>query len=62
MKRIDVRTGRAMTPLLEKVLRDLQSASEYINDTGDVESEELDQIATSIKHAQTKLEYYLGSL
>ena len=62
MKRIDVRTGRAMTPLLEKVLRDLQSASEYINDTGDVESEELDQIATSIKHAQTKLEYYLGNL
>ena len=51
-----------MIPLLRKALRDLESASEYINDTGDVESEELDQIATSIKHAQTKLEYYLGSL
>lgn len=62
MKRIDVRTARAMTPLLEKALRDLQSAIEYINDTGDVESEELDQIATSIVHAQTKLEYYLGGL
>lgn len=58
----DVRTSRSMTTLLEKALKNLESANEYINDTGDVDSEELDQIATSIKHAQTKLEYYLGSL
>ena len=48
--------------LLERALEKLNSACEYINDTGDVESEELDQISTSIKHAKTKLESYLGSL
>lgn len=58
----DIRTARAMTPLLERALEKLNSASEYISDTGDVESEEIDQIATSIKHAKDKLEYYLGSL
>lgn len=59
---IDVRTARAMTTLLEQALEHLESANELINDTGDVESEELDQISTSVSHAHTKLEYYLGSL
>ncbi len=59
---IDVRTARAMTNLLEQALEHLKSANELINDTGDVDSEELDQISTSVSHAHTKLEYYLGSL
>ena len=58
----DARTGTAMIPLLRKALRDLESASKYINDTGDVESEELDQIATSVKHALTKLDDYIRRL
>lgn len=62
MKKIDVRTARSMTTLLEQALEHLESANELINDTGDVESEELDQISISVSHAHTKLEYYLGSL
>lgn len=62
MKKIDVRTARSMTGLLEQALKHLESANELINDTGDVESEELDQISTSVSHAHTKLEYYLGGL
>ena len=58
----DVRVKRAMTTLLEQALEHLESANELINDTGDVESEELDQISMSVSHAHTKLEYYLGSL
>lgn len=58
----DVRKGRTILPLLIKAHRDLESASEYINDTGDVESEELDQIATSVKHALTKLDDYIRRL
>lgn len=51
-----------MTTLLEQALEHLESANELINDTGDVESEELDQISTSVSHAHTKLTYFLGSL
>jgi len=58
----DIRVRQAMTTLLEQALEHLKSANELINDTGDVESEELDQISTSVSHAHTKLEYYLGSL
>jgi len=58
----DVRVKRAMTTLLEQALEHLESANELINDTGDVESEELDQISMSVSHAHTKLEYYLGAL
>ena len=58
----DIRVRRAMESLLNEALEHLESANELINDTGDVESEELDQISTSVSHAHTKLEYYLGSL
>jgi len=58
----DIRVRQAMFPLLEQALEHLESATELINDTGDVESEELDQISMSVSHAHTKLEYYLGSL
>lgn len=58
----DIRVNRAMSSLLEQALEHLESANELINDTGDVESEELDQISTSVSHAHTKLEYYLGNL
>lgn len=58
----DIRVKRAMSSLLEQALEHLESANELINDTGDVESEELDQISMSVSHAHTKLEYYLGSL
>lgn len=58
----DIRVKRSMTTLLEQALEHLESANELINDTGDVESEELDQISTSVSHAHTKLTYFLGSL
>lgn len=59
---MDNRVARAMTALLEQALEHLESANELINDTGDVESEELDKISISVSDAHTKLEYYLGSL
>ena len=58
----NIRVNRAIAGLLEQALEHLESANELINDTGDVESEELDQISMSVSHAHTKLEYYLGSL
>lgn len=58
----DIRVARSISVLLEQALEHLETANELINDTGDVESEELDQISTSISHAQTKLQYYLGGL
>lgn len=51
-----------MEPLLKEALKHLESASELINDTGDVEDEELDNIASFVSGSIKKLDFYLGKL
>jgi hypothetical protein len=59
---IDIRVRRAMEPLLKEALKHLESASELINDTGDVEDEELDSISSFVSGSIKKLDFYLGKL
>jgi hypothetical protein len=58
----DIRVRRAMEPLLEQALKELEGADKLISDTGDVEDDELDSISGSITDAINKLTYYLGKL
>lgn len=60
--KIDVRTARAMTPLLEEALDHLKKASQLIHDTGDIEDEELDNISSFVAGSINKLDFYLGKL
>mgnify|MGYP001331325508 FL=1 len=59
---IDVRTARAMTPLLEEALEHLKKASELIHDTGDIEDDELDNVSSFVAGSIKKLDFYLGKL
>jgi len=59
---IDIRVRRAMEPLLKEALKHLESANELINDTGDVEDEELDSISSLVSGSIKKLDFYLGKL
>ena len=58
----DIRVRRAMEPLLKEALKHLESANELINDTGDVEDEELDSISSLVSGSIKKLDFYLGKL
>lgn len=60
--KIDIRTARAMTPLLEEALDHLEKASQLIHDTGDIEDEELDNISSFVAGSIKKLDFYLGKL
>jgi len=60
--KIDVRTARAMTPLLEEALEHLKKASELIHDTGDIEDDELDNVSSFVAGSIKKLDFYLGKL
>jgi len=51
-----------MEPLLKEALKHLESANELINDTGDVEDEELDSISSLVSGSIKKLDFYLGKL
>lgn len=59
---IDVRTARAMEPLLTEALKHLEEASKLIHDTGDIEDDELDNISSFVSGSIKKLDHYLGKL
>jgi len=59
---MDTRVSFHVEKQLKQALSALEIASDCINDTGNIEDEELDQIAMALASLLIKVNHYIGKL